>query len=58
MSTEQAPSTSDDRDDDQPTTAQELVEKHGRDRIEKLAADDNTAAQAVLNIVDEKEGRR
>lgn len=33
--------------DDQPTTAEELIEKHGRPLIEELAADDNIAAQAV-----------
>ena len=46
-----------DSDDDQPTTPQELVEKHGRDRLEDLAEDGNITAGVVLDIVDE-EGQR
>lgn len=39
--------------DNQPTTPHEVVEKHGRQRLEKLADQGNITAQAVLEIVDE-----
>lgn len=43
-------------DEGGPTSAAEVVEKHGRQRIEKLAADGNITAQEALNIVDETGG--
>lgn len=45
------PNTSD--NDDRPTTPAEIVEKHGRQRLEKLADQGNIAAQATLDIVDD-----
>lgn len=41
-----------DNRDDQPTSPEELIEKHGRQLLEDLASDGNIAAQATLNIVD------
>ncbi len=39
--------------DETPSSAEELVEKHGRTKIEALAEQGNIAARAALDIVDE-----
>lgn len=40
--------------DDRPGSVEELVEKHGRDVLERLADDGNIAAREALNLYDER----
>lgn len=41
----------------EPQTAEEIVEKHGREILEEMAEDGNIAARACLEVADEREGR-
>lgn len=47
-------STTPNGEEEHPTSAEEIIEKHGRTVLEEMAANGNIAAQAALELVDER----
>jgi len=41
-----------DDDRDRPTTAQEIIDEHGRETLAAMAADGNIGAEKVLELAD------